>query len=315
MARSPQAATIAEAEEDDSASGSLTKKLDVRLPSLADTPTPLRKLKPEQPNTDHAHLSLQQKAPAAESDGSLGPLPSIGSDNHELGTCKRCCFFPKGRCTNGYDCEFCHYDHAKRIRKKKRRRSVGLETLQLEHEYSSAAEEETPSHAGDDADEEGTPSHAGDDAEEAPSAHSSQAESGVVTQPVSPGNFAMGCEASHATFMFPAANHWHNVNTTSEAPPAQVYGAPGVQPWLTLHAGQIVACADASSEVCAAASCPSQVYSSQKAQQWSGPCMAWLVDGPGNGYAGHWIEAAPPYQSHQASPYGTLISPGLPPPR
>merc|ERR1712187_44812 len=37
--------------------------------------------------------------------------PSLGSGTHEEGTCKRCCFFPRGRCTNGYECQFCHYDH------------------------------------------------------------------------------------------------------------------------------------------------------------------------------------------------------------
>jgi hypothetical protein len=37
--------------------------------------------------------------------------PSMGSEAHNSGQCKRCCFFPRGRCTNGYNCEFCHYDH------------------------------------------------------------------------------------------------------------------------------------------------------------------------------------------------------------
>merc|ERR1719478_449236 len=48
-------------------------------------------------------------------------LPSLGSANHGDGTCKRCCFFPKGRCQNGYDCEFCHFDHEKRKRKNKKK--------------------------------------------------------------------------------------------------------------------------------------------------------------------------------------------------
>jgi hypothetical protein len=46
-------------------------------------------------------------------------LPSIGSADHAMGTCHRCCFFPKGRCQNGYDCTFCHFEHDKRSRKKK----------------------------------------------------------------------------------------------------------------------------------------------------------------------------------------------------
>jgi hypothetical protein len=46
-------------------------------------------------------------------------LPSIGSAGHAHGLCKRCCFFPKGRCLNGYSCNFCHFDHEKRVRKNK----------------------------------------------------------------------------------------------------------------------------------------------------------------------------------------------------
>merc|ERR1719420_2454048 len=50
------------------------------------------------------------------------PLPSIGSAGHGAGTCRRCCFFPKGRCMNGYNCEFCHFDHEKRKRKSKKKK-------------------------------------------------------------------------------------------------------------------------------------------------------------------------------------------------
>jgi len=48
--------------------------------------------------------------------------PSMGSEGHDEGTCKRCCFFPRGRCTNGYNCEFCHYEHEKRKRKNKKKK-------------------------------------------------------------------------------------------------------------------------------------------------------------------------------------------------
>lgn len=50
-----------------------------------------------------------------------GPLPSMGSAMHAEGSCKRCCFFPKGRCQNGLNCEFCHFEHEKRKRKKKKK--------------------------------------------------------------------------------------------------------------------------------------------------------------------------------------------------
>merc|ERR1719359_2516624 len=48
----------------------------------------------------------------------LSDLPSIGSIGHFAGQCSRCCFHPKGRCLNGYDCRFCHFDHEKRRKKK-----------------------------------------------------------------------------------------------------------------------------------------------------------------------------------------------------
>lgn len=50
--------------------------------------------------------------------GSPTNLPSLGSVGHDEGTCKRCCFFPKGRCQNGFSCSFCHIEHDKRTRKK-----------------------------------------------------------------------------------------------------------------------------------------------------------------------------------------------------
>merc|ERR1712137_1427717 len=48
-------------------------------------------------------------------------LPSIGSANHFNGTCDRCCFHPKGRCLNGFNCQHCHFDHEKRKRKNKKK--------------------------------------------------------------------------------------------------------------------------------------------------------------------------------------------------
>eukprot|EP00435_Cladocopium_sp_Y103_P031946 s4238_g8.t1 len=56
----------------------------------------------------------------------LGPM-HIGSAGHFTGEatavarcdCKRCCFHPKGRCSNGYECRFCHFEHDKSKRIKK----------------------------------------------------------------------------------------------------------------------------------------------------------------------------------------------------
>lgn len=52
----------------------------------------------------------------------LASVPSIGSWAHLSGSCSRCCFFPKGRCTNGYSCRFCHLDHDKPPRNGKKKR-------------------------------------------------------------------------------------------------------------------------------------------------------------------------------------------------
>lgn len=51
-----------------------------------------------------------------------GGVPSIGSYAHLSGQCSRCCFHPKGRCANGYTCQFCHFDHDKRPRNGKKKR-------------------------------------------------------------------------------------------------------------------------------------------------------------------------------------------------
>jgi len=47
--------------------------------------------------------------------------PSLGSEGHAAGTCRRCCFFSRGRCINGYECQFCHYEHEKPKRKHRSR--------------------------------------------------------------------------------------------------------------------------------------------------------------------------------------------------
>lgn len=80
--------------------------------SLADSP--LEDSETEDENDDDvspAHIQLN--SPRWED------LPSVGSAGHAHGLCKRCCFFPKGRCLNGYACNFCHFSHEKRIRKNK----------------------------------------------------------------------------------------------------------------------------------------------------------------------------------------------------
>jgi len=61
--------------------------------------------------------------------------PSVGSAGHATGACKRCCFFPRGRCANGYDCGFCHYEHEKRKRKGKK--AAGRRTTSVQEPVAS----------------------------------------------------------------------------------------------------------------------------------------------------------------------------------
>jgi len=97
---------------------------------------------PEQPaasrieSRDQVHQLVAKDGESSDDDGDssdedLGlcptysanaPLPSSGSALHSEGTCKRCCFFPKGRCNNGYDCQFCHFAHEKRKAKNKKKK-------------------------------------------------------------------------------------------------------------------------------------------------------------------------------------------------
>jgi len=67
-------------------------------------------------------------------------LPSVGSVGHFTGVCSRCCFFPKGRCSNGADCTFCHLEHDRRLRHSKR---GGSKNMGGEAESASASEAES----------------------------------------------------------------------------------------------------------------------------------------------------------------------------
>jgi hypothetical protein len=70
-------------------------------------------------------------------------LPSVGSALHGTGECKRCNFFPKGRCQNGKDCSFCHFPHDKRKpsrQEKRERRAAWLEAHNMEVETKDLTE-------------------------------------------------------------------------------------------------------------------------------------------------------------------------------
>ena len=63
--------------------------------------------------------------PMAELKAALG-LPSLGSLEHAAGTCKRCNFYPKGRCQNGQNCTFCHLSHDRRKASRAEKREARL---------------------------------------------------------------------------------------------------------------------------------------------------------------------------------------------
>lgn len=65
-----------------------------------------------------------------------GALPSVGSAGHEQGLCKRCAFFPKGRCKNGADCTHCHMEHPKQVRHRRRAQNRVNRGARLEAEIS-----------------------------------------------------------------------------------------------------------------------------------------------------------------------------------
>jgi hypothetical protein len=103
----------------------------------------MQALSPEQPtdeadddddedSDDGAPLPANLRIPVDAPKPPPGALhPSIGSEAHAQGTCKRCCFFPRGRCTNGYTCEFCHYEHEKRKRKNKKKKKKDGSAVQV----------------------------------------------------------------------------------------------------------------------------------------------------------------------------------------
>jgi len=73
-----------------------------------------------------------------------GELPSVGSEGHFDGSCKRCAFFSKGRCKNGKDCTHCHFGHEPRTRLRKRNAVKGRkvkEEAEEEEDYSAQMEE------------------------------------------------------------------------------------------------------------------------------------------------------------------------------
>lgn len=68
---------------------------------------------PEAKSEGFFHLFIDTDAPSSPS-FRKGELPTLGSEGHEEGLCHPCTFHPRGRCTNGASCGFCHLTHGKR---------------------------------------------------------------------------------------------------------------------------------------------------------------------------------------------------------
>jgi len=97
---------------------------DVERKETTNESQPVEKNSISVPNSPHGGNGISSVTP------NVDRLPSKGSVGHATGACKRCCFFPRGRCMSGKDCMFCHFDHEKRKRKSKSKRSsLGSSTL------------------------------------------------------------------------------------------------------------------------------------------------------------------------------------------
>lgn len=111
-------------------------EIDERDASPADGLKPMRSPAPAPLDCDGSSGEDEETLPVVElgEDG----LPSVGSSAHASGDCRRCCFFPKGRCTNGHDCTFCHFGHDKRTRMKKKKKSASERSTPLSAQANAA---------------------------------------------------------------------------------------------------------------------------------------------------------------------------------
>lgn len=94
----------------------------------------------ERHSSDEFEQNMRGIGPVPEGALRYSELPSIGSANHFSGNCDRCCFHPKGRCLNGFNCQHCHFDHEKRKRKnKKKNKSKQLSSLNGDDDLDDSA--------------------------------------------------------------------------------------------------------------------------------------------------------------------------------
>jgi len=103
--------------------------------------------RPASPGSSNSSSCGQEVSGAENVDLNMdtSDLPSIGSALHAKGECKRCNFFPKGRCQNGHNCSFCHFLHDKRKpsrQEKRERRAAWLATKEDEHQILGSTAQE-----------------------------------------------------------------------------------------------------------------------------------------------------------------------------
>jgi hypothetical protein len=87
-------------------------------------------LSPEIPSVAAAEQEANANSPLDADD----KLPSAGSALHAIGECRRCNFFAKGRCRNGFDCVFCHLPHERRklSRQEKREQQAARQNMLMQ---------------------------------------------------------------------------------------------------------------------------------------------------------------------------------------
>mmetsp|Transcript_113110 Transcript_113110/g.196155 ORF Transcript_113110/g.196155 Transcript_113110/m.196155 type:complete len:643 (+) Transcript_113110:110-2038(+) len=108
-------------------------KADSAAPSTNDTTASSVEEEDEKPLPNRAVSAGDDTQPLP-----IGELPSIGSAGHADGSCKRCAFFPKGRCLNGKDCSHCHFDHEMRRRFRKHQKQLQLAQEELSQKALAA---------------------------------------------------------------------------------------------------------------------------------------------------------------------------------
>mmetsp|Transcript_35183 Transcript_35183/g.64246 ORF Transcript_35183/g.64246 Transcript_35183/m.64246 type:complete len:236 (+) Transcript_35183:102-809(+) len=75
---------------------------------------------------------------SGESRPQVEPVPSVGSEGHNLGLCRPCIFFPKAvGCENGRNCAYCHLEHDSRARHRRHLRNMNRQTSRSDAEDNS----------------------------------------------------------------------------------------------------------------------------------------------------------------------------------